>query len=149
MLFKKLPHNSEMLQPLLNILTEKKMKDLKNHVDAVNSIDPDNYIANINGLGVDLQGFEGSVVVFSVGTVTDGTHVPQIEESDDNSNWTNVTSADLEGVLSDLVSDNNQRVGYKGAKRYLRAVLTVSGATIGAQVAGLVLRGIPHRAPVS
>jgi len=80
------------------------MKDLKNHVDAVNSIDPDNYIANINGLGVDLQGFEGSVVVFSVGTVTDGTHVPQIEESDDNSNWTNVTSADLEGVLSDLIS---------------------------------------------
>ncbi len=125
------------------------MKDLKNHIDAVNSINPDDYTATINGLGIDLQGFEGSAVVFSVGTVTDGTHTPKIEESDDNSNWMDVASIDQEGLLSDLASDTNQRVGYKGTKRYLRAVLTVSGATIGAQAASLVLRGIPHRAPVN
>ncbi len=52
------------------------MKDIKNHIDAVNSIDPDDYTATINGLGIDLRGFEGSAVVFSVGTVTDGTHNP-------------------------------------------------------------------------
>ncbi len=125
------------------------MKDIKNHIDVVNSIDPDDYTATINGLGIDLQGFEGSAVVFSVGTVTDGTHTPKIEESDDNSNWTNVALADQEGLLSDLTSDTNQRVGYKGTKRYLRAVLTVSATTIGAQVASMVLRGIPHRAPVN
>ena len=125
------------------------MKDLKNSIDTVNSIDPDDYTATINGLGVDFQGFEGSAVVFSVGTVTDGTHTPTIEESDDNSTWANVASADQEGALSDLASDTNQRVGYKGAKRYLRSVLTISGATIGAQAASLVLRGMPHRAPVN
>lgn len=124
------------------------MKDLKNHIDAVNSIDPDDYTATVNGLGIDLQGFEGSAVVFSVGTVTDGTHTPKLEESDDNSSWSDVAQADQEGTLSDLVSDTNQRVGYKGAKRYLRAVLTVSGATAGDQAAGLVLRGLPHREPV-
>ena len=125
------------------------MKDLKNNIDAVNSIDPDDYTATINGLGIDLQGFEGSAVVFSVGTVTDGTHTPKVEESDDNSNWNDVALVDQEGTLSDLASGSNQRVGYKGAKRYLRAVLTVSGATIGAQIAGLVLRGMPHREPVN
>jgi hypothetical protein len=125
------------------------MKDLKNNIDAVNSIDPDDYIATVNGLGIDLQGFEGSAVVFSVGTVTDGTHSPKIQESDDDSVWNDVASADQEGILSDFVSDTNQRVGYKGAKRYVRAVLAVSGATTGAQVASLVLRGIPHRAPVN
>jgi len=125
------------------------MKDLKNHIDAVNSINPDDHTATINGLGIDLQGFEGSAVVFSVGTVTDGTHTPKIEESEDNSNWMDVPLTDQEGLLSDLASDTNQRVGYKGTKRYLRAVLTVSGATLGAQAASLVLRGIPHRAPVN
>ena len=125
------------------------MKDLKNNLDALNSIDPDDHTATINGLSIDLQGFQGSAVVFSVGTVTDGVHTPKVEESDDNSNWNDVSSVDQEGTLSDLVSGTNQRVGYKGAKRYLRAVLTVSGVTIGAQVAGIVLRGMPHREPVN
>jgi hypothetical protein len=125
------------------------MKELKNNLDALNSIDPDDHTATINGLSIDLQGFQGSAVVFSVGTVTDGVHTPKVEESDDNSNWNDVSSVDQEGTLSDLVSGTNQRVGYKGAKRYLRAVLTVSGVTIGAQVAGIVLRGMPHREPVN
>jgi hypothetical protein len=125
------------------------MKDIKNQLDVVNSIDPDDYIADVNGMDVDLQGFEGSEVVFSVGTVADGTHTPKIQESDDNSIWNEVTTVDQEGTLSDLVSDTNQRVGYKGVKRYLRAVVTIAGATTGAQTASLVLRGIPHRAPVN
>lgn len=125
------------------------MKDLKNRIDAVNSIDPDDYTATVKGLGIDLQGFESAAVVFSVGTVTDGTHIPKIEESDDNSSWSDVDSSDQEGALSKLVSDTNQRVGYKGSKRYVRATLTISGATTGAQVAGLLLRGLPHREPVN
>lgn len=125
------------------------MNDLKNKMDAVNSIDPDDYTATVNGLGIDLQGFDGSAFVFSVGTVSDGTHTPKMQESDDNSTWNDVVAVDQEGLLSDLTSDSNQRVGYKGTKRYIRGIVTVSGATIGAQIAGLVLRGIPHRAPVN
>lgn len=125
------------------------MKNINNNIDVVNSIDPDDYVVSVNGLGIDLQGFESSAVVFSVGTVTDGTHSPKIQESDDSSIWNDVSITDQEGGLSDLVSDANQRVGYKGAKRYLRSVLTVSGATTGAQAASLIIRGIPHQAPVN
>ncbi|MBT5472450.1 MAG: hypothetical protein HOK41_17735 [Nitrospina sp.] len=125
------------------------MKDIKNNFDVVNSIDPDDYIADANGVGVDLRGFDGSAIVFSLGTVTDGTHTPKIQESDDNSNWSDVSANDQQGSLVDLVSDTNQRVGYRGNKRYLRAVLTISGATTGAQSAALVVRGISHLAPVN
>ncbi|MBC8284360.1 MAG: hypothetical protein H8E32_11150 [Nitrospinae bacterium] len=125
------------------------MKDIKNNFDAVNSIDPDDYAADANGTGIDIRGFDGSAVVFSVGTVTDGTHTPKIQESDDNSNWTDVSTNDQEGSLVDLVSDTNQRVGYKGDKRYLRAMLTITGATTGTQAAALIIRGIPHHAPVN
>ena len=92
------------------------MRDMKNNFDAVNSIDPDDYTADVNGAGIDLRAFDGSAVVFSVGTVTDGTHTPKIQESDDNSNWNDVNSSDQEGSLVDLASDINQRVGYKGRK---------------------------------
>ncbi|MEK9627839.1 MAG: hypothetical protein VW455_02330 [Nitrospinota bacterium] len=125
------------------------MKDMKNNFDAINSIDPDDYIADENGAGVDIRDFRASAIVFSVGTVTDGTHTPKIQESDDNSNWNDVNANDQEGSLVDLVSNTNQRVGYKGSKRYLRAVLTVVGATTGAQVAAMIIRGIPHLAPVN
>lgn len=126
------------------------MRDLKNNIDVVNSIDPDDYTATENGAGVDLQGFEGAVVAFSVGTVTDGTHTPKVQESDSQgSGYTDVAAADLIGSLSDLASDTNQRVGYIGSKRYVRGVLTVSGATVGAQAAAVVIRGIAHRRPVA
>ncbi len=125
------------------------MKDFKNNFDVVNSIDPDDYIADENGTGVDLRGFDGSAIVFSVGTVTDGTHTPNIQESDDNSNWSDISADDQHGSLVDFVSDTNQLVGYRGNKRYLRAVLTISGATTGAQAAALVARGVPHHSPVN
>ncbi len=123
------------------------MRDIKNNFDAVNSIDPDDYIADVNGAGIDLRTFDGSAVVFSVGTVTDGTHTPKIQESNDNSKWNDVNASDQEGLLVNLASDMNQRVGYKGSKRYLRSVLTIKGATTGVQVAVLVVRGIPHHVP--
>ena len=123
------------------------MRDMNNNFDAVNSIDPDDYVADVNGAGIDLRAFDGSAVVFSVGTVDDGTHTPMIQESDDNSNWNDVNVSDEESSLVDLSSDMNQLVGYKRNKRYLRSVLTIAGATTGAQLAALVVLGIPHHAP--
>ena len=98
---------------------------------------------------MDLQGFDGGVVVFAVGTITDGTHTPKVQESDDDSTYTDVAAADLEGTLAALASDVNQRVGYKGNKRYIRDVSTVGGASTGGVYAGVVVRGLPHRAPVA
>lgn len=125
------------------------MRDLKNNIDEVNSIAPAAHTASINGAGVDIKGFDGVVVSFVVGARTDGTHTPKVQESDDNSAFTDVAAADLEGTLAALAANTNQRVGYKGGKRYLRAVSTVAGATTGAVYAGTVIRGIAHIRPVA
>jgi hypothetical protein len=126
---------------------------LVNNIDVVSSIDPDDYTASVDGAGVDLQGFEGACIAFLVGTVTDGTHVPKVEESDTGA-WggeeNDVAAADLDGTLAALASDTNQRVGYKGSKQHIRSVLTVTGGpATGVQAASVIIRGHAHRAPVA
>ncbi len=125
------------------------MRDLKNNIDEVTSIAPAAHAASVNGTGVDLKGFDGAVVSFVVGAITDGTHTPTVEESDDNITYTAVAAADLEGTLVDLTANTNQRVGYKGSKRYIRPVSTVAGATTGGVYAATVIRGIAHMRPVA
>jgi len=125
------------------------MKDMKSNLDVVVSIDPDDYTASANGASADLRGYDGAMIVLAVGTITDGTHTPKVQESDDDSTWNDVAAADLSGALAALVSDTPQRVDYVGVKRYIRAVLTVAGATTGAQVASIIVRGCPHQAPLS
>jgi hypothetical protein len=129
------------------------MRDIKNNLDGVRSIDPASYTASINGSGVDLQGFDGAMIVFQAGNTNTGigneTYIPSVEESDDNSNFLPVATSALDGTLSNLTSNSIQRVGYKGAKRYIRAVLTLGGGTPSADISALVVRGLPHLSPVS
>lgn len=121
--------------------------DLKNNADVAQSLAPATRTASANGGGVDLQGYEAAMVVFDAGTITDGTHTPSLEESDDDSTYTAVAAGDLDGSFADLASNGIQRVGYTGAKRYVRAVITVSGATSGGTYGAAIVRGRPHAAP--
>lgn len=123
--------------------------DMKQSNDIQNSLAPAARTASANGSGVDLSGFHSANIAFVVGTITDGTHTPSVQESDDNSTFTNVAAADLNGTLAALASNTNQRVGYRGTKRYVRAVSTVSGATTGGVYAGVVERGDARKQPVS
>lgn len=124
------------------------MRDLKNNLSEATSLAPAARTATANGTGVDLKGFGAAEVFFNVGTITDGTHTPNVQESDDDSTYTDVAAADLEGTLAALASNTNQAVGYKGSKRYIRAVSTVSGATTGGVYAAVVIRALPNVAPV-
>jgi hypothetical protein len=124
-------------------------RDLTSNIDLRTSLAPQAFTASANGASADLRSFESAAVAFVAGTVTDGTHTPSVEESDDDSTWTAVAAADLSGTLADLASATVQRVGYRGAKRYLRAVLTVSGATVGAVAAAVVIRGNAAQRPVA
>lgn len=124
------------------------MQDLKNNVDVVKSIDPATHNSNQTGAGVDLQGYESSMAVVHSGTVTDGTHTPKMQESDDDSVYTDVATADLEGTFANIGADAVQRVGYKGGKRYIRVFVSSSGTT-GAVYGAAVLRGHPHHAPAA
>ena len=127
------------------------MRDMKNNVDAVNSLAPATYTATGNGSGADLQGYSGAMVVFHAGTADTGngdeTYTPSVEESDDNSAFNAVAAGDLEGALSNMTANSVQRVGYKGSKRYIRARLVLGGTTPSIDASALVLRGLPHHAP--
>jgi len=129
------------------------MRDIKNNLDGISTIDPDSYTATTNGSGVDLRDFDGAMVMFQAGTISTGigneTYIPSMEESDDNSNFSAVAASDLEGALVDMTANSVQRIGYKGAKRYIRAVLTIGGGSPSINASVLIVRGIPNRIPVS
>lgn len=123
--------------------------DIKQTQDVQNSLAPAARTASDNGTGIDLANFASATVAFVVGTITDGTHTPSVEESDDNSTFTAVAAADLIGTLAALASNTNQRVGYRGSKRYIRAVSTVAGATTGGVYAAVVIRGDGRKQPTA
>lgn len=102
------------------------------------SLAPAARTATANGTGVDLQAAGSATAHFLVGVITDGTHTPKIQESADNSTFTDVAPSDQSGTLANLASNTNQKVGYIGKLRYIRAVVTVSGATTGGVYAAIV-----------
>ncbi len=104
-----------------------------------------------NGTGVDLRGFDAAVISVAFGAYTDGTHTPSVQHSVDGTTYTNVAPADLDGaftVVNNAGGANTiQSAGYIGSQRYVRAVMTVSGATTGAFSAVSVIAGLPHNSP--
>ena len=116
-------------------------------VAAIQSLVPSARIASANGTGVDLQGFDSALCVVSVGACTDGTHTPKLQDSPDNSTWSDVVAAQLDGAFTAITTANAntvQAVGYIGGQRYVRAVMTVAGATTGGVMEAAILRGNPR-----
>ena len=124
------------------------MKDMKNNMDAVLSINSATYNTDQTGAGVDLRQFDSAMALIQSGALTNGTHTPKMQESDDDSTYTDVAAADLEGSFANLVADAIQRVGYKGAKRYIRIFVTSNGAA-GMIYGSSIVRGTPHTSPVA
>lgn len=126
------------------------MRDLENRLDYAASLPPvGNRTASANGTGVDLQGYDGALVTVAAGAITDGTHTPKVQESDDNSSFTDVASTDLVGTALVAITANSlQKVAYIGAKRYIRVATTVSGTTTGGMYVAYVTRGYPSRQPL-
>ena len=127
-------------------------RDLKNYISSTISLSPAARTASANGTGVDRLNADGVVVYAKFGTWTDGTHTPSIQESDDNSTFTNVAAGDLNGAFAAVSSaggnNTTQEVQYLGVKRYVRGVMTVAGATTGALSAMDVVLGNPRKAPI-
>lgn len=116
--------------------------DRSENLDVAQSLSPATYTASTNGSAVSFDDYESATVVFSPGTITDGTHTPSVEISEDGgSTWSALTDSDLVGSLSDLASDTVQMVGYIGHATDIRAVTTVSGATDGGDYEAFVIRG--------
>ncbi len=124
--------------------------DIKNSVSAAQSLAPATRTASANGAGVDLAGYDAAVVVVSTGTITDGTHTIEVQESDDDTTYTAVADADLDGTEPAIgATDDNvvYELGYHGIKRYVRVAVTVSGATSGGAYGANVIRGKGRKLP--
>lgn len=129
------------------------MRDIKTVVDAAQSLTPAARTASANGTGANLQGYGSAMAIVAFGTITDGTHTPKLQESDDNSSFSDVAAADLNGSFSAGTSGAGgsavQRVGYIGAKQYIRVVMTVAGATTGALSSAEIVRGHAAQNPLA
>lgn len=94
---------------------------------------------------VDLQGYEGALIVCGSGDITvDMTF--QLMESDDHITFTAVGDDDLLGTEPTLLEATDNEIktfGYIGAKRYLRVDTTV-GTGIGFAA---IIKGLPRHAP--
>lgn len=101
--------------------------------------------STVTGTGVEVADYDGALAVIDAGTWTDGTHTISVQESDDNSAWSAVADADLDGsepVIDGAADDDQQYyIGYHGNKRYLRLVNTVGSATTGAVIGMYIILG--------
>lgn len=141
------------------------MRDLEARLDCAISLNAANRTADANGTGVDLRGYDGALVVAVVGaegdTLSGSVNIAfELEESDDDSTYTDVAAADILGGTGGangqfaLIDDNAEapavhKVSYVGSKRYIRVVDNRTGThTTGTPTAAIVVRGYPARQPL-
>lgn len=122
-------------------------RQLSSRISVAQSLTPAARTANADGTGVDLAGYHAASVYVVAGTITNGTHTPAVQESDDNVTFAAVAAGDLQGSLANIASNDVQEIGYIGSKRYIRVAVTVAGATTGGVYGAFVVRGRPYSAP--
>lgn len=126
-------------------------KDQVKEISVVSTLLPNVRDTTASGATVDLAGFNSATFVFHVGTITDGTFTPDLEDSPNGTDWTNIDSAYLSGSFVAGASDADdtiQEVGYVGAQRYVRANIVVTGSPATGGAVGIsVVRGNPRTLP--
>jgi hypothetical protein len=138
------------------------MRDLSNNVVAVVGTVPAVVTADANGTGVDLQGFESAMVIVNTGiegdTLSGSVKFDFIlEESDDNSTFTAVTSStsvtetsvDSSGIFLTLDANGETpqitQIGYIGGKRYIRCKIDATGThSNGTPMSIEIIKGNPQ-----
>lgn len=109
------------------------------------SINPQTIASNttVNGTGVDVGQASEILCTWGVGARTDGTYTPTLQESADNSSWSNVAAADMQGAPAAISAANTlQQVAYLGTRQFVRWSIASTSVTSGAQVSGhIIARG--------
>lgn len=133
------------------------MKDLTSEISPLVDIPAAlrNGNAATNGNGVDLQGFASASVVFHSGTLTDGSLACKIQEADDAGftvNAGDVANTDVVGgsnaqTLASTDDNVCKEIGYIGKRRFIRGVMTQSGATTGGTYGSVVVRSDAAKQP--
>ncbi|ACM35608.1 MULTISPECIES: hypothetical protein [Rhizobium/Agrobacterium group] len=109
------------------------MRDIVHNIKAVIAVPPATRSASIDGAAVDLLGFDSVALVVATGAVTGaGDMSVKLQESDTTvaGDFTDVDAEHLQGAIAgSLATGATAKVGYRGFKRYLRAVMTFNGGT--------------------
>ncbi len=140
------------------------MKDLVSDLLPVTNIDPivANNTAEGTGGAIDLQGFEGALMIAHLGasldTLSGSVYVTvSFQESDTTTagDFANIAAGNLKGGANDVVVDaaaEDEIVitrGYLGTKRYVRILITFTGThTNGFPLNAIIVKGKPRHAPV-
>ncbi|MQV98362.1 hypothetical protein GHK46_13720 [Sinorhizobium medicae] len=130
------------------------MKDTYHDNKAVQALAPAVVAAAVNGVAVDLSGFDSALFVINTGAIVGaGDFGVKLQESDTttDADFTDVAPADKLGVLpATLAANSAYRLGYIGSKRkrYVRAVVTKAGGT-SIELGATVVLGHPAIAPVA
>lgn len=131
-------------------------KDLQGVVSVVPAIAPQALATNMTttGFTIDTVDYESVLFVATTGFVTDGEFTFSVEESDlaDMSDATVVPQADLSSLasvtaLAAAQSNIARRLAYRGSKRYVRALVTQTGATTGGILSCVCVLGHPDISP--
>lgn len=117
------------------------------------SLEPDVYTnAASTGDAVDCRGYNSALAVFRVATTTGNFTVLKLQESDNNSDWTDIsgaawTGADLPGATDD---DSTFKIALdlRKQKRYLRWAATEDN-TGSADAVGFFILCDPEEAPIT
>ena len=128
------------------------MRSVYDAIKAVFSFRPAALTSTANGTSVDTKGYNSAMVALEVGAVT-GTSPTldvKIQESSDNSTWTDVSGATFTQVTA---SNNSQVLRVEGLgtsrSRYLRAVATIAGTSPSFTFGCEFLLGRAYREPVN
>lgn len=128
------------------------MKDGISSIGLAASLVPAVVTATTKGTHADLQGFNSATLLINTGAIAgDGLYVMSMQESDTTTDgdFTDVDAGDMLGVFPDsLAASSVYKIGYKGTKRYIRAVITKTSGTSIAAGAVFAL-GHPYDAPVA
>ena len=128
------------------------MREIHNSIITTNSLNPAARTTSANGSSADLQGYEGAEIIVTAGLWTDGTHVFTLEESTNDSSFTDVATAEIIGTepTIDAGAEDNMtyRFGYVGDARYIRVVQTITGSPGTGLISGAVIvRTMDRNAP--
>jgi len=100
-----------------------------------------------NTTGFDVSSYNAALFVLTVGTYTDGDFTMKLQDSPDNSVWTDVVAGytinvDNETAVTDvLAAAGTKKLGYYGVQKFVRAVVTSATTTTGATVGVSSVRG--------
>ena len=128
------------------------MRDIVHNIKVVNAVAPAVRAASVNGDAVDLLGFDSVALVVTSGAVSgSGDMTVKLQESDEpGTGFADVDEAHLQGdgLAAPLDANATTKIGYRGFKRYLRAVLTLNGGT-SVTVGALFILGAAAERPVA